>query len=172
MLTTNQAMSSAKTIVDIKSGALFPWPFLLLGGGFFLAGIGLFLTSPIIAIILLLLGASMVTGYEGTQVDRASSTYREYRSFLFLKTGERKKYDSIEKIFVNSAKVTQRIYTAHTMSSATFSNVEYNAYLKFSDGVKVFLLSERKKARLLRKLEAIGRELDIPVTDNTVSHIN
>ena len=151
--------------VDIKGARLFPFPFLVLGAAFVLAGLGVLISYPIVSMILIVFGLSIVTAFEGTEVYPASHTYREYNSFLFFRTGGEKRFESIEKIFMNSGNVARRIYTAHTMSSSTFSNTEYNVYLKFSDGVKIFLFSGRSKNRVVQKAEAIARSLNTSLHD-------
>ena len=163
-------MDEQKRIVDIKSGSLFPFPFLVLGAVVFLAGVGALASNTVLSLFLLVTAAGILTAHEGTEVNPSSRTYREYQSFLFMKKGKPKNYDSIEKIFVNSGKVSQTVYTAHTSSSSTFSSVEYNAYLKFSDGVKVFLLSKKSKPKLLEKLRDAARILNVSVVDNTQGH--
>lgn len=157
--------------VDIKCGRLFPLPFLVLGGAVFLAGVGSITHLPWIATILILLGATVLTAYEGTEISPATKTLREYNAFLFLiRTGKSVKYESIEKIFVNSASVSQKIYTAHTLNSSTFTNLEYNAWLKLGDGSKIFLASDRRKERLLKRFEGIARTLHTQLTDTTSQH--
>jgi hypothetical protein len=96
-----------------------------------------------------------------------SNSYREYNSILFIKTGKGKKYQRIEKIFINPVRVSKTIYTAHTSNSSTFQDVEYNAYLKFSDGEKIFLLSGKNKNRIRNRLKIIAETLNIPLQDNT-----
>src|SRR5688500_2393019 len=163
-------MGEQKLMIDIKSGSLFPFPFLVLGAIVFLAAVPVFVSSPILSVFLLITAALILTAHEGTEVNPTSRTYREYQSFLFIKKGKPKKYNGIEKIFVNSAKVSQKVYTAHTSQSTTFSNTEYNAYLKFNDGVKVFLLSRKSKTKLLEKLRDAARVLNVPVVDNSERH--
>lgn len=157
----------AKGIVDIRCGRLFPVPFLVLGAVSAAAGVMLFSRYPIVSAILVLAGIAVFTACEGTEIDPAARTYREYSAFLFMKNGRKKPFTSIEKIYINSAKVTQRFYTAHTSSSSTFTNREYNAYLKLSGGVRVFLASDRDKGRLLSRFGAIAPRLNTTVTDVT-----
>lgn len=161
-------MQSRKDAVDIKSGKLFPFQFLVLAGIFLLAGLAVAIPHPIIGTILIITGAIILTADEGTEITPASNSYREYNSFLFIKTGKDKRYPQLEKIFINRAMVTQKVYTAHTMSSSTFSGVEYNAYLKFSDGVKIFLLSGKNKSRMKDRLQGVARTLNIPLQDNSL----
>lgn len=161
-------MAAQKSTVDIKSGSVFPLPFLVLGAIFFIAGAAVFVNHPVISVVLMVAGVLILTAYEGTEIDPSSKTYREYNSFLFIKKGQSRKYNGIEKIFVNSSKVSQRAYTAHTSTSTTFSSTEYNAYLKFDQGEKVFLFSGKNKLKLLKRLNDISRSLNTSVVDNTV----
>ena len=158
-------MAQSNQKVDIKGARLFPFPFMVLGGAFVLAGLGVLMSYPIVSLILIVFGISIITAFEGTEVYPASRTYREYNSFLLFRTGRQKGFQSIEKIFINSGKVTRRMYTAHTMNSSTFSNIEYNVYLKFSDGVKIFLFSGRNKNKIVRQAEHFARSLNTSLHD-------
>lgn len=160
-------MATSSNVINIRGARLFPFPFLVLGAGFILAGIGVVISYTIVGLVLASVGILMVTAYEGTEIDLAGRTYREYNSFLFLKSGKAKSFDEVEKIFINSGKVSQRVYTAHTTSSSVFLNVEYNAYLKFRSGEKIFLFSERNKNRMLRRAKQIAASLNTELQDNT-----
>jgi len=161
-------MARQTQIVDIRGAMLFPFPFLLLGAGFILAGLGVMINHPLIALILIGVGVSVVTAYEGTEIDLANHTWREYNAILFLKKGKPRRYEVIEKLYINSGKVSQRVYTAHTTSSTTFSNTEYNAYLKI-DSEKVFLFSGRNKKKMVRRGRAIAGMLHTAFQDNSVT---
>lgn len=161
-------MARKTQIVDIRGGLLFPFPFLLLGAGFVLAGLGVMINHPAIALILIVVGVLVVTAYEGTEFNLEEHTYREYNAMLFLKKGKAKPYDAIQKIFLNSGNVSQRVYTAHTTSSSIFVNVEYNAYVKLESGEKVFLFSSRNKNKIARRAKALAAMLNTSFQDNTV----
>lgn len=160
-------MPVRKSTVDIKSGRLFPFQFLVLGFIILISGIAVVGPYMIIGIILIVAGAVILTAHEGTEIMPDTNSYREYNSILFIKTGKGKKYERIEKIFINPVRVSQKIYTAHTMNSSTFEDVEYNAYLKFSDGEKIFLLSGKNKNKIRNRLKAIADSLNIPLQDNS-----
>lgn len=162
-------MARPSQIVDIRGAMLFPFPFLMLGAGFIMAGIGVMINHPIIALILIGVGVLVVTAYEGTEIDPANHTYREYNAILFLKKGKTKRYDRIEKIYVNSGKVSRRVYTAHTTSSSIFYNMEYNAYMKLTSSEKVFLFSGRNKNQIVRRAQAIADMLNTAFQDNSVT---
>lgn len=157
-----------KKTIDIRTGTLFPFHFIALGASLLIGGIVVLTTgNMILALILLFIGAVMVTGYEGTEISPSSNTYREYKSFLFIKNGEVKRYDGIEKIFINSGKVSQKMNPPFTSRAATYTSTEYNAWLKFTDGNKIFLKSDRDKVRLMNKLRAPASSLNTTIADLT-----
>ena len=153
--------------IDIKAGRLFPFHFLILGGILLLAGVIVAVNYPIASAILLPLGLLIVTAYEGTEIDTSARTFREYNCFLFIKSGKRITYKSLEGVFIHKAKVTQKMFSPRTMNSSTFTHVEYNAYLK-TDREKIFLMSGRNKMRLLKKVQSIAALLKTPVADHAV----
>lgn len=161
------SMATSSKVIDIRGARLFPFPFLVLGAGFVLAGVGVVVSYTIVGVILIAVGAMMVTAYEGTEIDPNQRTYREYNSFLFLKTGKPRPYDDIEKIYINSGKVNRRMYTAHTSSSSAFARVEYNAYLKLTSGEKIFLFTDHNKKRILSRAKQIAASLSAELQDNT-----
>ena len=112
----------------------------------------------------------MLTTSEGTEIDLKEKTFREYKSFFFIKTGTKEQYSGMEKIFINASKSRQQMYTAHTTKSSIYENIEYNAFLKFDDGTKVQLLQRRKKADLMKRVKKIASELDVLVDDQTAGH--
>lgn len=158
-----------KNKVDIKYASLFPLPFRFLAFLFFLFALALIMERTILAIVLMIVSGFVISGYEGTEIDMAANTYREYKSFFFFKRGTMMKYSGVEKIFVNTTKTTQQFYTAHTTKSSIFDNVEFNGFLKFDNGEKIHLLRKRKKKDLINALEKISALLKVPVEDNTVT---
>lgn len=153
--------------IDIKAGKLFPFHFLILGGILLFAGVIVAANYPIATAILVPLGLLIVTAYEGTEIDAGARTFREYNSFLFIKSGKKIKYKTLEGILIHKAKVSQKIFSPRTMNSSTFTHVEYNAYLK-TDREKIFLMSGKNKMKLLEKVQSIAGVLNTPVADHAV----
>jgi hypothetical protein len=160
-------MRIRENIIDIKFGQLFPWQFQLIAGVLLFVALTLALEKTGLAIFLALIALFIFSASEGTEVDKKDKTYREYKSFFLMKTGEWEKYTDIEKIFVNTFYTTQKMHTAYTNRSSTFKNVEFNGYLKFVDGTKIQLLRTRKKMELLKSLQGIAKFLQVPLEDNT-----
>lgn len=159
-------MTSEKKI-DVRYGSLFPWPFHLIAGIVLIVAVSLILERTIVAVAFMVFCGLVLTASEGTEIDLAGRTFQEYKSFFFIKTGTKEKYSGMEKIFINTSKTKQQLYTAHTTKSSIYENIEYNAFLKFDDGTKVHLLRKRKKADLMKRVKKIAAELDVPVDDQT-----
>ena len=88
-----------------------------------------------------------------------------------MKSGDKKKYSGIEKIFVSTSKTKrQEFYTVHTNHSSIFENLEFNGFLKFNNGEKIQLLRKRKKSELIKELKRVATFLNVPIEDNTVVH--
>lgn len=157
-----------KKTIDIPTGRLFPFHFVAFGVGLLIGGIAVVAAGHmIVGLILIFIGAVIVTGYEGTEISTSAKTYREYNSFLFIKKGEIKRYAGIERIFINAGKVSQRMNPPLTAGTKTYTSIEYNAWLKFTDGTKVFLKSDRNKTRLINKLKASASLLNTTVVNLT-----
>lgn len=153
--------------IDIKAGKLFPFHFLILGGILLFAGAIVAVNYPIATAILVPLGLLIVTAYQGTEIDPGAKTFREYNSFLFIKSGKKIKYETLEGVFIHRAKISQKMFTPRTMNSSTFTHVEYNAYLK-TDREKIFLTSGRNKMKLLERVRSIAAALNTSVADHAV----
>jgi hypothetical protein len=120
-----------------------------------------------VSIGLILVCGIVLSGAEGTEIDKETRTYRDYKSFFFLKSGSTEKFTAIEKIFVSTSTKKQRVYYGRTNQSSIFEFLEYNGFLKFSDGTKIQLLQKRRKSDLIKALEKIAKFLDVPLEDNT-----
>jgi hypothetical protein len=153
--------------VDVKADSL-PWYFKLAGILMIIFALATLTTSYWwLSLLLIVIGSILVTYFSGTEIDIATKNYREYNSILFFKFGDHAKFDEIEKIFINEAKVTSQMQTAHTTSGSIFTHIEYNAYLKFSDGKKIFLTSKKNKKALIGQLQPIANRLETELVDHT-----
>lgn len=154
-------------MIDIKAES-FPWQAKLLGIMFLIGALSLSTNYWWLSIIFAGLGLTLLSGHSGTEIDPVRKTFREYNSYLFMRRGVTEKYNQVEKIFINESKVSQKIYTAHTLDSSTFRSVLYNAYLKFDDGKKIFLTSRKNKERLINLLNPIVGSLGVDLSDTTI----
>lgn len=77
-------------------------------------------------------------------------------------------YTGIEKLFITRSKVSQKMYS-RTSQSSTFTNIEFNAYIKFADGLKIQLLNNAKKEKVVSSLKKIAAFLQVNMEDHTVA---
>jgi predicted Zn-dependent protease len=84
-----------QNIIDIKAES-FPWYVKLIGALFLFVALMVMLDYWWLSIILVAAGLTLLTGYSGTEVDLVNKTFREYNSYLFIRTGATEKYDRIE----------------------------------------------------------------------------
>jgi hypothetical protein len=152
-------------MIDIKFGPLFPWHFRFLAIAVIILAFALIQNQPLISMILILGSFFTLTSYEGTEVNVSNKTFRSYTAFFFVKTGAFEKYTEAERIFINSANLSQKIYSAHTALSTTFKERVFNAYLKFSDGEKVHLLRSKNRDALIKKLTPISERLSVEIVE-------
>ena len=161
-----QKMKATK--IDLKSGRLFPWYFQLVGIVLLPISVTFLASNFMISIILVIVAIFILTSFSGFEIDIQNKIYYPYYTFFFLfKSGKKKKFNEVEKLYINANKVSQRIYTAHTTQSATFKNVEYDAYIKFDNGAKEYLISDKKLDRLKTKLTTLSEAINISISDNT-----
>ncbi|MBX2944334.1 MAG: hypothetical protein KF725_00770 [Cyclobacteriaceae bacterium] len=154
-------------MIDIRFGLLLPWTFRLLAACAMILGLSAWQTNPWVTVVIGVVGFFALVAHEGTEINPATKTYREYTSFFFFKTGRFKSYTEIELIFINRAMESQQMYTAHTTHSSTFENMVYNAYLKFSNGEKIHLQKIKNKEKLMAVLKPLSEAVQVEVTDNT-----
>lgn len=154
--------------IDIRYGYLVPWYFRLIGVILVIVAIAGFMVNPLLAILFVMVGVLLATSFSGTDIDIEKNRYKEYNTYFFIKSGDENYYSGIEKIFINSAKSSQKIYTAHTLNSKTFDDIIYNAYVKFDEGKKIQILQSKNKEDLLDQLNTVAKFLNTNIQDNTL----
>lgn len=157
----------SKHIIDIKAESL-PWQVKFMGVLFLLGGFSILGNLWWLSIVFVLIGLLLLTAFSGTEIDTENKTLREYNSYLFFRSGAIEKYNAVEQVFINGAKVSQKMFTAHTNSSSTFTHEVFNAYLKFDSGKVIFLTSHKNKAQLLKILQPLINFSVLGLKDNTL----
>ncbi len=76
------------------------------------------------------------------------------------KFGKPKKYNSIEKVFINKVRTSQNMYS-QANHGHTARGIEYHAYLKLDSEEKVFLASDKDEKRLEDKMMKIREKLSL-----------
>ena len=154
-------------MIDLRFGFLFPWHFRLIALLAVIGAFGILQSYLFWSLILFLVGALVLSAAEGTEINTTNNTYREYTSYLFMKTGKFSSIPTVEKLFITKGSETQVMHTAHTNQSSTFENVIHNGYLKFASGEKIHLLRDKKKERVVQKLAPLSKVFKIEIIDHS-----
>ncbi|HEU5292143.1 MAG TPA: hypothetical protein VFU05_15945 [Cyclobacteriaceae bacterium] len=152
-------------MIDLRFGFLFPWHMRLVS--LFTLVVAFAVPSLIGAIALFLASVFVLVSSEGTEVNVANSTFREYTSYVFLKSGKFNRLPSVEKIFITKGKESQTMYSPHGIQSTTIEHGVHNAYLKFSTGEKIHLLRAANKKGLIKKLIPLSEALKTDIVDHS-----
>lgn len=156
--------------LNITSNKLFPIHFQFVGLLILIIGILVAIVySPLKALAFFLIGLVILTGSQGVEFQKDNKRYREWNSILFLKFGKWELLNPVEKIFINASKVSQKFNSAMANTGSSFKHIEYNAYLKFERGTKIFLKSNKNKEKLMKQMMELTQFFGLDVIDNTVS---
>jgi hypothetical protein len=154
-----------KRVFNFRTYYYLPWrgvqaAVLLLGGGALMATHHLLL-GPLV----ILLGILVMTTHYGITIDLPNHTYQDYLSVLWIQSGEIKKFEAIEYVFIKPARVSQTMNSLTT--SKKFTSDTFDGYIRFNEHEKVFLLTNEKKKVVLDKLQEIATALQIDVVDHS-----
>jgi hypothetical protein len=152
-------------MIDIKFGSLLPWQFRVAAIGAIVVAFAILQNYWWVSLLIIAASFFVLASHEGTEFNTANKTFRSYTSFFFIKTGEFEKYTEVEKLFINSGNQSQKMYSAHTSLSTTITERVYNAYIKFSNGEKVHLLTSKSKEDVIKKLTPLSQSLSIEILD-------
>lgn len=105
------------------------------------------------------------SAYYLLELDTQNRTVGEHTWIMGRKTGQKTTYKEIEKVFVNSSLAGQLM---HGQSGHVYQNKwrEYRAFVKFDDGRKIFLISDRDLDVLENRLKPILKKLNCPLQVN------
>lgn len=97
--------------------------------------------------------------------------YTKHYVWLFgLKLGVKRPIGEVEKIFINRQKTKEYVYIPNNFyrnRPLEFSGYDYWAFLKFTDGEKIKIKSQRNKDSLIKNLKRYNRILKTVIIDTT-----
>jgi hypothetical protein len=152
-------------MIDIKFGSLFPWHVRIVAVGAIVVAFAILQNYWWVSLLIIAASFFILVSHEGTEIDSVNKTFRSYTSFFFFKTGGFEKYSDVEKIFINSGNQSTKMYSAHTSLSTTITERIFNAYIKFSNGEKVHLLTSKSKEDVIKKLTPLTQALRVEILE-------
>lgn len=107
----------------------------------------------ILMIIFSFLQILLWTTFRLLEIDAKNQTYSELTSVLGRKFGRTHSYQGIEKVFLDRVSF-----------GAQNAITEYDAYLKFQNGGKLFLISDEDEKELIDRLQPILKKLGTEIS--------
>lgn len=151
--------------IDIRIAPYFPIAGRIGGIIFAFAGLAIATVNVFFGVALVIGGVLLVTTHYRIAIDFNSHTYRDYTWILGLKSGEKRRFERIEYIFINKNKVTQTM--SARVISTTIERYDYNGYLKFSETNKIHLRSDANKKVLVAHMQLIAAKLKCKFVDHS-----
>lgn len=157
-------MANSQDTLDIETEKLFPSHFRVVGWILMFMSLVVLLYAPLAFPVVLIIGLVLLTGYTGVIFDKAKKRYRIYNSILWIKMGTWYSYNRAIKIFINTRKTSQFLYTRVTTGS-TIRSREFIAFVKLEDEEKVFLMGNINKDKLLKALDPAKAFFQLEIED-------
>ncbi|HCX22970.1 MAG: hypothetical protein CMB80_24180 [Flammeovirgaceae bacterium] len=82
-----------------------------------------------------------------------------------IKKMDSQKYTSFDKVFINSHLSSETMH-ARGGQSSTFTNKEFHAFLKTTEGKKYELISSKSEEDIVKRLEPIVKKLELTIDKN------
>jgi hypothetical protein len=142
--------------------------FLVIALIFFIKGSPHYKLSPIVLhSISTFVLISIFTTRTQFDINVETKTFRYYIWFLGMKIGRTERYLEIDKIFINQVSASSNILFPYQTPFAMQSRDSlFKSFIKI-DNDKLFLASDWKKDRLIKKLNAFNETLQTTIYDNT-----
>ena len=149
--------------VDFKTAAYFSWHFRFTSVIFVFLGLVLLSESLVGGSILCLISLVFLTTHYRFSVDLDKKIYHDYLWFVGFRSGEKKKFDAVEYVFLKKSNVSQTMRMR--VASSTIQKEVFDGYVKFSTDEKVHLLTLDSKTELMNRLKTIASQLRVKLID-------
>lgn len=148
---------------DFKTYSYFSWHVRVMAIGLSVVGLSLLTTHQFIGILVLLMCLFTFTTHYRLRIDVSKKQFQDYLWIGGLKQGKTLQFENIEYFFIKKSNVSQ---TMGMRAANTTTHKEiFDAYLKFSEKQKIYVLSADRKENLLRRLRPMANALQVKIVD-------
>lgn len=152
--------------VDFRTTSYFSLPFQLVAAALDLFGLIALLEGVWwVAVVLWVVSLLIFTTHYRVSLNFTTKTFHDYVWVLGLRVGEKGSFDAVDYVFLKRAKVSQTVHAR--VASTTIKKEVYDAYLKFSNGETIHLLTKDSRKAVLHKLQVIAEKFQTKVVDYT-----
>lgn len=152
-----------KKHIDIFTQHYCPFHIIVLGAVFLIISLFTVFMIPILGFVFLILGIILTTSHYRLVLVPANKKYREYLWIIGFQRGSVQDYDKVEYLFIN--KVEQNAEYG-LIARLSVRKKLYQAYLKFSNGEKVYLGESIREKNAIDKATKIADVLEVSVKKN------
>ncbi len=153
-----------KKKISIITGNYFPPAIVFLGSLMLLAGLFLIFDYVAISLMLILLSLIIFTTRYRLDIDFNQQFYQDHLWIAGFKKGKKTKYSRIDCLFLKQNRYRQTVNSL--ISSMTKHGTEYRGYILIDD-TDILLCTSDKKARVMKRLENLAKQLKVPMLDYT-----
>ncbi|MDN5214788.1 hypothetical protein QQ020_22100 [Fulvivirgaceae bacterium BMA12] len=150
-----------------KTERFFPEGLVFGGILMILIGVGALVIKPLLGIILLPAGLSVVFLHYGILIDFEQKRYKEYWGLLGLRFGKWKVLPPVTYISLTKSRFSQQMGLRGATS--TMRGVLYKGNLRLDDEEKILVIQSGKKEKVLQTLKYLATKMDIKLLDCTGS---
>lgn len=151
--------------MHINDAWYFPLQLRIVAGAMVRISVALASPHPVLAIFLMLGALLVLSSYYGFSIDLTTRTYCEYTSWLGMKVGQPKKFESVVHLFIKPMRVS-RTYNLRG-NSTTIHDTEYDGYLRLSGNTVIHIFRASRKEKVVKRLNELKAYLGTEVVDHT-----
>jgi len=146
--------------IRLKTASFFPKTVRAIGAVFCIFGLGMVWTSPIIGLLFLFITIVLFTTHYGFEIMLAPNSFREFVWVLGWKEGKSSAFKAVEFLFIQRGTFRFLTYALREQEQPAFEG-----YLKFEGRNEVHALTDVDKDRLITKMQALAKTLNVPIKD-------
>lgn len=159
----------AHKVFRLVSEKLFPMPFPVLALVLIVGGAALISSFPLVSIVMLLGSILIFTAHAGFEIDREKKEYREFNSFMGIRKSKVHTFQTVNRLLINSDRVTQRYGRQLFKNKKELAYREYNIYLELQGGQRIYVATRKNKGELLHLAKALAAYLNVQVSDHSAN---
>lgn len=149
-----------KNIIQVKTTYYFPKTVRAIGAVFCIFGLAMIWATPVVGLLFIFVTTVIFSTHYGFEIILGANTFREFVWVLGWKDGKRSGFKAIEFFFIQPGKFS---FLTYALSERTVSAFE--GYIKFDGRNEVHILTDTSKERLIAKIEALAKKLEVPIRD-------
>src|SRR5689334_20128729 len=153
-------MNKRGNAISVKTSPYFPKTVKAIGAVFFIFGLAMIWTTPVIGALFIFIASVISSTHYGFEINSNPNSFREFVWVLGWKEGKKLPFKSIEFLFIQPCKFTFLTYGLREKTVEAFEG-----YIKFEGRNEVEVLKDVNKDRLVVKLTRLAEFFNVDIRD-------